>query len=313
VLGPARASLAWEATCCVSQRSLQSPEAERQRGPCPALAEAARAGGRHLTLAVAAPRVLRCSDSEPLLGFELEGDLAASGSLLGRSQDLRSLMFQLHVLNSRWRAALRSRKPGGGRSRTTFGAGSSLRMASPRARHRQAKAACRLSANWLPQQVGAGANAKGSATGRQPQRYNGWRSSFPFDGTRGGGRAQGAPNTIGGTAEWPACSLDLHRLAFQRLRSRLSVLMRLELLGKGTHGHGGIPRALFQASRVALSRLEGGLVTYPPVGQTNGALRAQLEGPAGCHWRCSANWWELAVDPGRVRLPGGRPRDLARC
>jgi len=193
----------------------------------------------------------------------------ASGLSSRRSRRQRSLpwsarrpavlIVQLTLRQSPVAGRSRSRKPWRGSLHGQRRRGKQpAQNASPGPRHRQAKLRARLSANWLPQQGGAGATRKGQfATVGSPQRYQWVASVFPStDRVEVGPRARPTPIGDGlsgqGQPRFPTRWRPAARLT-------LSVPMVLELLA-GTHASGGSASGCSQL-RVALSR-GGRLVTY---------------------------------------------------
>lgn len=302
VLGPARASLAWRGNL-LRLTELQSPELSAS-GSLPLRWQKRRglvAG--NLDLAFAAPP-FALQRLSPLLGVELEGDLAASGSLRGPLADLRpDVQLTLRnpgggplSLKETWRGSLTA----------NVGAGSSLRMrAQGPAPPGELRA--RLSANWLPQQVVLERREGQLRLVGSPQRYQWVAEQFPFDGLAVEVGPRARPTPIGGRLSGQG-SLDFQPLAAS---GSLTVErpMVLELLGKELTASGGIRERLFQL-KGRFEPLEGGLVTYTTSGQTNGALRAQLEGrrlPLEMFSQLVGSW---PLTQGASPLPRGRAEDL---
>ena len=302
MLGPASASLLWRENR-LQLRELSSPEL-RARGELPLRWQKRLglvAGDLALDLEAAPFRLQRLS---PLVGVNLGGDLAASGSLRG---PLRRLRPDLQItVRDPAAGPLRLRETWRGRLTAQVGTGGELRLlALAPAIAGDLRAS--LGPNWLPRQVllrraGGSLQLEGS-----PRRYRWQARDLPLDGLLLTVRPRATPGPLGGQLGGRGL-LDLQPLAVQGEINLVRPVL-LQVQGQRLVASGRYRQQLFQL-RGELQPLGAGTVTFTALGRRGGPLRARLEGrglPLGLFEQLADAWPQIQGSPAR---PRGRARDL---
>ncbi|MCT0232213.1 translocation/assembly module TamB domain-containing protein [Synechococcus sp. CS-1327] len=302
VLGPASASLLWRDNL-LRLEDLRSVELQAS-GLLPLRWQNRRglvAGDLALELEAAPFQLQRLS---PLVGVQLGGDLAASGSLRGPLARLRP---DLEItLRNPASGPLRLQETWRGRLIGQLGSGGELRMtAQPPGLPAELRAS--LAANGLPRQVLLRRGQGSLKLEGSPQRYSWSARALPLEGLLLTAGARATPGPLGGLLGGQG-SLDLQPLAMQgRLTVERPVLLQLQ--GQRLSASGQYRQQLFRILG-AFQPLGGGSVAFNGQGRRGGALRAGFEGralPLSFFEQLSDAWPQLQGAPA---VPRGRAAEL---